>query len=157
MRNQQQREQQRGGERADIVEGQHLGDQVAELQPVLEDAHEQRDLQPHQRADHQHQAIERQAEVLHAIEQQEQQRGRAAADCCDQHLDADEHRRLVRADIARAPRAHAHREQIGADDCGELRDAVAQQIGGERAGEQLVDQATGRDDEGRREQRPAGA
>ena len=63
--------EQAGRERADIVEGQHLRDEVAELHPVLEDAHEEWDFEPDQRADDEDEAVERQAEILHAVEQKE--------------------------------------------------------------------------------------
>ena len=80
LRHQHQREQQRGGERADIIIGQHVGDQLAKGEAVLQDADQQRDLEPDQDADDEHQAIQRDAEIIDPREQQEQQRRRPAAD-----------------------------------------------------------------------------
>ena len=50
-------------------------------------------------------------------------------------------------DEARQRAADAHGEQVAADDGGELEDAVAEQIAGQRAGDQLVDQPAGGDQE----------
>ena len=52
-----------------------------------------------------------------------------------------------RADEAREPAADAHGEQVAADDGRELKDAVAEQIAGQRAGDQLIDQPAGGDQE----------
>ena len=61
-------------------------------------------------------------------------------------------------DVSREPRADAHGEEIDADDGGELRDGIAEQIAGERAGDQLVDQPAGRDrEDGREEEEPDAA
>jgi hypothetical protein len=43
--------------------------------------------------------------------------------------------------------AHAHRKQVAADDGGELQHRVAQQIAGQRAGDQLIRQPAGGDHE----------
>jgi hypothetical protein len=40
-------------------------------------------------------------------------------------------------------RAHAHRKQIATDDGGELQHRVAQQIAGQRTGDQLIGQPAG--------------
>jgi hypothetical protein len=67
LRHEQQRKGDRDGERAEVVEGQHLRHQ--RLQPAragagvaLEDAHDERDLEPDQDADRQHQGVESEAE-----------------------------------------------------------------------------------------------
>jgi hypothetical protein len=82
VRRQQQREQHRHRQRADVVEAEHLRHEVLERHLALEDAHDQRNLQPDQDADQQHQAVEREAEGPGVQrEQQEQQsrpRGRRA-------------------------------------------------------------------------------
>ena len=57
---------------------------------------------------------------------------------------------------ARQPGAQAHGEQVDADDGGELQHRVAEQVAGQRAGGQLVDQAAGRDDEDAGEQQQLG-
>ena len=59
-------------------------------------------------------------------------------------------------DEARQPRADAHREQVGADDGAELQHRVAEQVAGQRAGGQFVEQPAGGDDEHRGEQRDLG-
>ena len=82
----------------------------------------------------------------------EQRGGHQAADEAHDQLDAHEHRGQLLAHVARGPGAQAHGEQVGADDRGELQHRVAQQVAGERAGAQLVDQAARGDDEDRGEQ-----
>ena len=47
------REEQRGEQRADVVEGEDARDEILELEPILEDAHQQRDLEADERADEQ--------------------------------------------------------------------------------------------------------
>src|SRR5512139_1180817 len=68
--NQQERKQQRGEQRADIVEGEHARDQVAELEAILEDAQQQRNLDADQYADQQDLAVEDDAERFDLREQQ---------------------------------------------------------------------------------------
>ena len=152
MRHQHQREQQRRCQCADIIEGQHFGDKIAEFELVLQEPHQQRHFEPDKSADDQDDAIKRQAEIGDAIEKQEQQRRRKAADDRDEDFDADEHREFVALHPARQPGPHAHGEQIAADDGGKLGDAVAKQIARQRAGEEFVDKAAGRDDKGRKQQ-----
>src|SRR5262249_9055973 len=97
-------------------------------------------------------AVEQKPEIADMLEGEKEQRRRGAADCPDQDLDADEGADEVAGDVARQPGADAHGREVAAYDGGELRDAVAEQIAGKRAGDQLVDEAAGRDDEGREEQ-----
>ena len=54
------------------------------------------------------------------------------ADQADQQLDAQEVRDQLALEVARQPRADAHREQVGADDGRELGDRVAEQVAGQR-------------------------
>ena len=152
LRHQHQREQQRGDQRADIVIGQDVRDQLAEGEAVAQDADQQRDLEPHEHADAQHQGIERDTEIADQREQQEQPGGRPAAQRGDQDFDPHEHRQLAPVDMTRQPRAHPHGEQVGADHGGELGDAVAQQVAGEGPGQQFVDQPAGGDDQDRDQQ-----
>jgi hypothetical protein len=148
VRRQQQGKQHRYRERADVVESKHLRDQILERHFALQDAHDQRNLQSDQDADQQHQAVEREAEGPRVEgEQQEQQPGREAAEQADQQFDLDEAHQQIAADIFRQPGADAHREQVDADHGGELHHRVAQQVARQRAGDQLVSQAAGRDDE----------
>ena len=86
----------------------------------------------------------------------EQRRRHQPPTSADQQLDAHEVRDQLALEVARQPGADAHREQVGADDGGELQDRVAQQVAGERAGDELVDQPAGRDDEDRGQQRDVG-
>jgi hypothetical protein len=51
------------------------------------------------------------------------------------------------AQEARQPGTHAHGKQVGADDRRELGDRVAQQVAGQRAGDQFVDQPAAGDDQ----------
>ena len=88
--------------------------------------------------------------------QREQRRRHQPADQADQQLDAQEVRDQLALEKARQPRADAHREQVGADDGGELQDRVAQQVARQRAGRELVDQPAGGDDEDRGQQRDLG-
>mmetsp|Transcript_6193 Transcript_6193/g.24988 ORF Transcript_6193/g.24988 Transcript_6193/m.24988 type:complete len:300 (-) Transcript_6193:3283-4182(-) len=162
---QQQREGEGHQQRAEVVEGQHLRDQV--LQPVaraevaLQDAHHQRDFEAHQAAHEQHQGIEQRAEGRALAGRQQavrrKQRSRhQPADHAHQKLHLQEHAHQLPLDKARQPGAQAHREEIHTDDGGELQHRVAEQVAGERARRQLVDQAAGGDDENAGEQQQLG-
>jgi hypothetical protein len=153
VRRQQQREQQRHGQRADVVDAEHLRHEVLEGHFALEDAHDQRNLQPDQYPDQQHQAVEREAEGSGVQrEQQEQQSGGKAAEQTHQQFDLDEAHQQVADDVLRQPGADAHGKQVGADHGGELRHRIAQQVARQRAGDQLVGQPAGGDDENGDEQ-----
>ena len=152
MRHQHQREQQRGNQRPDIVIGQHVRDQFTKGETMAQDADQQRDFQPDQHPDHQHQRIEHHAKIAHQRKQQEQPRRRPAAQCSDQDFHPHEHAHLIAADMARKPAANAHREQIAADHRGKLGDAVAQEIACQRARQKLVDQPARRHDKDRDQQ-----
>ena len=98
MRHQDQRKEQGGGERADIVEGEDGRHDLAEVEILAQDPHQQRDFEPDEEADRQHQAVERDPEMLDHREQHEQGGGREAAEQGDQQLDADEQpQRIARA------------------------------------------------------------
>ena len=162
LRHEQQRKSNRDGECAEVVEGEHLRDQ--RLQPAgpgagvaLEDAHDERDLEPDQDADRQHERVEGEAERRRAGGlQREQRRRHQPADQADQQLDAQEVGDQLALEVSREPGADAHREQIDADDGGELEDRIAEQVAGERAGGELVDEPAGGDDEDRGEKRDLG-
>lgn len=49
-------------------------------------------------------------------------------------------------DIPRQPTADTHGEEVAANDGRELQDAVTEQVAGEGSGNQLIDQAAGRDE-----------
>ncbi len=154
MRRQQQRKEDRDGQRAEVVEGQHARDEFVEGDIALEDAHHQRDFQPDQHADRKHGAVEQHAEGAGIGGEGDEQPGRRkAADQPDRELDLDEGADQIARDELRQPGADAHREQIGADDGGKLGDRVAEQIRGECAGDQLIGEPAGGDDKDRGEQR----
>jgi hypothetical protein len=165
LRHEQQREGDGDDQRAEVVEGQHLRDQVRQAGArialaahlALEDAHHERDLQADQRAHQQHQRVEREAERGRGqAVQREQRRRHQPADGTHQQLDAQEMRDQLTLEETRQVGAHPHREQVGADDSGELQDRVAEQVARERARGKLVDQPAGGHDEHRCEQRHLG-
>ena len=75
----------------------------------------------------------------------------------NQELDLDEHTQQIFFDVTREPRPDAHREEISADDGGKLRDGIAQEIAGDGAGDQFVDESARRNREDRGEQQKADA
>ena len=134
-RHEENRKKQRCTERAEIIEGQNVGDDVAELVAVVHDAHEQRNFQADENAHHDDEGVENQLEALREGEGQHQERGRKSADYAEQKLDPDEAIDEAAIQIARESAADAHREEVGADDGGELEDAVAEEVAGQRAGD----------------------
>src|SRR6266849_776745 len=144
-RNQQNRKQQRGSERAEIIESEHVRDNIAELIAVADDAHQQRNLQPNQNTHHDDQRVQNQFKSLREGKRKHQQRGRKPADDTEEKLDPDEAIRETAIDVAGERAADAHREKVRADDGGELKDAVSDKIAGERAGDKLIDEAASRD------------
>ena len=147
-----QREQQRHGQRAQVVEGEHFGHQVFKvgLAPV-QHAHHQRDFHAHHDAHHQHQRIQQRAERRGSQpEHHKQHQGRHPADDAHQQFDFDKARkRVFIADVFGEVRADAHGEEIEADDGGKLQNAVAQQITGQRGNDEFIRQpAAGHDENG---------
>ena len=61
LRHQHQRKGQRHRQRAQVVKGQHLRDQLFERDVAPQNAHDQRNLQPHQRTHQQHQRVQQKA------------------------------------------------------------------------------------------------
>ena len=110
-------------------------------------AHEQRQFQPDQDADGEHQPVQHDMEVAQPRKAKEQQRRRHAAKDGDSQLHLDETAGQRSSTRPRQPGADAQGRQIDADDERELRHRVAEHVAGERPGQQLVDQAAGRDDE----------
>ena len=153
LRNEEKRKGDRDRERAEVVEGEHLRDQRLEAAAraagmALQDAHDERNLEADQDADGEDERVEREAERGRRQRlQREQRRRHQAADQADQQLDAQELRHQLALEVARQPRADAHREQIAADDGRELEHAIAQEVTGERTGDQLIDQPTSGDEE----------
>ena len=151
-RHEQNRKQQRGSQRAQVVERQHVRDDVAEVVALAHHAHQQRNLEPDQHADDHHERVHQQLESLRVGEGQEKQRRRESADHAQHQLDPHEAVGQPAMDVARERAANPHRKQIAADDGRELQDAVAEQVAGERARDQLVDEPAGRDEQDRDEQ-----
>src|SRR6267143_2057582 len=144
-RHQQNRKEKGGSERAEIIEGKHVRDDVAKLIAVADDAHQQRNFKPDQNAHDNDQRVQNQFESLREGKRKHQQRGGKAADHAKQKFDPNEAIREATVYLAGKSAADAHREQIRADDGGELKDAVPDQIACERAGDKLVDEAASRD------------
>ncbi len=147
MRHQQQRKQKRGAQRSQVIEGEHVRHQVAQVETVFENPHQQRNLQAHQDADGDHQQIQHQPEALGIGEGQKQHGGREPAHQPDHQFDGDETAHQAPYQVARQETANPHREQVAADDGGKLKYAVAEQIAGESACDQLIDEAAGGDEE----------
>jgi hypothetical protein len=154
VRHQQQREQDGGDQRADVVHGQHARHQLAQFELPLQQPQQDGYLEPDQHAHQSDDSIQRHAELRHMRKQQEQDGGRRTTHHADHDLDAHEVVEQPLAHIARQPRPDAHGEQVSTDDRRELRDRIAQQVAGERTRHQLVHQSAARDDErGEQQQR----
>ena len=149
LRHQPQREQQRRRQRAQVVERQDARDEVVQRELVLQDADEERNLQADEHPGGGDPAVQHDPKGVDLGEREEEHRRGEAADDAHQDLDLDEPDQQVAADVARQVRPDAHREQVDADDRRELRDAVAEEIAGDGAREQLVDETAGGDGEDR--------
>ena len=163
VRHKEQREGHGDDKRAQVVESQHLRHQFTQTPAVadvaLEDAHDERNLQPHQRAHQAHQPVQqhpkrraRAGPCRQAAVGDEQQRRHQAADKPHQQLDAQKLRHQLTFHKAAEPAANAHRKQVAADDGGKLQHRVAQQITGQCTGGQFIHQPAGGDDEDRGQQ-----
>ena len=149
----QQWKEQRRKEGADVVEREHVRDHILEAEAILQDAHEQRNLESNENTDEQHDAVQRGAERFGVGEGEEQDQRRQAADHPHQHLHQHESRDDPAHDEAREPAADPHGEQIRADDGGKLRDTITKQIRRQRAGDELIDEPTGGNETNGDEQR----
>ncbi|EAU69403.1 conserved hypothetical protein [Stigmatella aurantiaca DW4/3-1] len=136
-----------GRQRPQVVERQHLADQVLELDLVLEDAQQQGNLQPHQCANRQHAAVQRDVEDVRQREGEEQHGGTQPSHQRHPQLDLHEALSQPLVDEARQVAANAHREEVATDDGGELGDGVPQQVAGQRPHDELVDEPTRGDDQ----------
>ncbi len=144
----------RDGQRADVVEREHLGDDVLQSEPLPEDSHDERDLEADEDPHEDHDRVEHHAEARARVGEGQEHDGRGeAAQYGDHQLDVDETRDEAGDDVARQVGTRAHGGEVHADHHRELRDRVAQQVGRGRGGDQLVDEPAGRDDEDRREKR----
>ena len=84
-----QRKQQRRSQGAQVVERQDLRDQIAERELVLENAQEQRNLQPYQDPSDRDPRIEHHPERIELGKSQEENQGRHPTDEANQDLDLD--------------------------------------------------------------------
>ena len=89
---QQNRKQQRCAQRAQIVEGQDVRDQLAELEALFQDAHQQRNFQADQRAHQDDDDVQDQSKRFGVGEGEEEHGGRESADQADHQFDGDEAR-----------------------------------------------------------------
>ncbi len=122
-----------------------MRDQLAELEAAFQNPHQQRDFEAHQDPDQDHHGVQHELEAVCFSEGDEKGGRRESADDTDHQLDRDEARDQRPRQELREPAPDAHGEQVGADDGGELQDAIAQQVAGKRAGDQLIDQTAGGD------------
>ena len=144
LRHQHQRKRQRHGQRAQVVKRQHLRHQLFQRHVAPQNPHDQRNLQPDQRAHGQHQRIQQEAErARHVGIGDKQNRWQRTADQRHHQFDAQKMRRQLALKKPRQPRPNAHRKQVAANDGGKLQHRVAQQIRRNRARRQLVDQPAG--------------
>ena len=127
-----------------------MRDQIAKLEAVFQDAHQQRDFQAHQHADDDARpAYSIKLEALRVGEGEKQRDEEKPP--TSPTISSMETKRATRprCDEPREIAADAHGEQVAADDGGKLQDAVAEQVAGERTGDQLVDEPAGGDEEDR--------
>src|SRR5581483_7855124 len=154
-RHQQDRKQQGRTQCAQVVERQHMRDHVAELVTSADNPHEERNLESDQHADDDHQHVHDQLKSLGICEGQKQQGGREAADDAEQKLDPDETIGKPAVDVAGNSAPDPHGKQVAADDGRELKHTIAEQIAGERARYQFVDEPAGGDQQDRNEEKNA--
>ncbi len=87
-----------------------MRNQLAKLEALLEDAHEERDLQADQRAHQNYHDVQNQAECFGVGEREKQHRGRESADQPNHQLDRDEAGYQAASQESRKITADAHRE-----------------------------------------------
>ena len=96
LRHQHQRKRQRHGQRAQVVKRQHLRHQLFQRHIAPQNPHDQRNLQPDQRAHGQHQRIQQEAERAGHVGIGDKQDGRQrTADQRHQQFDAQKMRRQL--------------------------------------------------------------
>ena len=154
MRDEDEREEERRGERAEVVERQDLGDEVLEGDRPAQEPEHERDLEADEDADAEDEAVEDGVEPAVRDEREGEDRRREAAEEGDGDLDLDEAPREAPLDELREPGTGPHRRQVEPDDEGELRDRVPEEVARERARHELVDEPAGGDDEDRQVDRP---
>ena len=150
LRHDQHREQHCGGQCTCVVGRQHVRQRCLQRSLAAQDAGDQRDLQPRQRPDGDHDREEDELEIAEPGIGEEQDRRREPADQPQQHLGKCESRLEV-VDIPRHPGPKPHRGHEDADDQRELGDGVAEQVARDGPGDQLIDQTSDGDHEGRRQ------
>ncbi len=140
-------EEDAGEEGAHVVEGEHPRDEVLEAHLVLEDPHENGDLQAHQRAHHHHHAVEHHAECVGVGEGLEEDGRGEPAHQRDAQFQVHEAPCQAPLEELREIGTQAHGAEVDPDHRGELRDRVPQQVTRQRAGHQLVDQPAAGDEQ----------
>ena len=128
FRNEKKREKKGRGQRADIIESEHARDEVLKIQLVLQNPHQQRNLQTDQRADDENRRVKNDTEIRKLAKV----RKRSGAENPPRTATASSMSINFSArcfiDKARKPRADAHRKKINADDQRKLRDRIAENI-----------------------------
>src|SRR5262249_13172066 len=140
------REDDRRQQRAEVVEGEDSRDQVAKFQLLLEDSHEQRNLQPDEHANSEDDQIEEDREESKPPERRKEKRRREPAQERDGELGLDEPPRDILLQKPREPGTRSESREIQADDEGKLRHRIAQNVARDGSREELVRQAAGRDE-----------
>src|SRR5690348_4988778 len=151
-RHQKNGKEKRGAERAQIIEREHVGDHVAKLVAVANNAHEQRNFQTHENAHDDDEGIENQFESLCECEGHHQESGRNTSNDTKHQLDPDKTMDEAAIDVAGERAADAHREKIRANDGLELKNAVTHQVARERARDELIDEPARRNQQHRDEE-----
>jgi hypothetical protein len=151
VRNQKNRKEERCSECAEIVEGQDMRHDVAEVITVANNAHQQRNFQADQNSDDNHHGVHQKLKPLGVGEGQKEQRRGETSNHAQQQLDPHKSVRKAAIDVARKGAADAHGKQVAADDGGKLKNAIAEQVAGERPRDELVDEPAGGDQQNRDE------
>ena len=102
-----------------------MGHQVAQFEAVFQNPHQQRNFQAYQHADGNHHQVQSKAEAAGVGEGQEEHRRGEAAHQADHQFNGHEAGDQRASHEAGHPASDAHGEEIGADDGGELQDAIA--------------------------------
>ena len=149
MRGEDEGKKQGDGKGAEIVESEYARNEFFEVGLLLvEYAHDERDFHADNEADDEHQGVEQAAKGHGGITEgnKEKERAKAAGDA-DEEFDVDKAcEGLFVCDVAREVCADAHGKEIQADDGGELQDAVAEQIRGQRSNDEFVGKPAASDD-----------
>ena len=145
-------EEERSQQSADVIEGENASDEILELEAILQEAEEQGDFEADEGADQNDDSEERDAEEADVGEEGEKEGGTGSSKQADEELDLDEEAGLALFDELREPGTDAHGKQVRADDGGKLSDGIPEKIAGQGAGDEFVDESARCDDEDAGEQ-----